>query len=296
MGLLTQGYFVYRPPPHLARVVDYFWSLSHVPSHSRERVIPSGAMELVINLLEGEAPIYKPTGEEYARFRRPVVSGAYNRAFLVETRPHASMIGVHLKPGGAASLLRVPAGELTNRHVELEAVLGRRFVEELRERLCAAAQPRQRFQILEHALVGLLSRSSGIREEIAVAVDKLSAPGVEVSDVAQYVQLSHRRFIELFTEQVGMTPKRYARVRRLQHALGLLTGQGSPAWTDIALESGYFDQAHLCRDWVEFTGLSPTEFLRLRNVPVKDNHVALPESSRSNLSNTPPPRRALRMP
>jgi AraC-like DNA-binding protein len=262
--------------------------LSDAPSHSRELVIPSGTIELVFNLHEDEVPINKPTGEERRRFRGGVVSGAYSRAFAIETRTHASIVGVHLKPGGAASLLGISAGELANTHVELEALWGRRSVE-LRDRLCAAAQPSQRFRILEQALIGSLSRSPGVRGEVAVALGRLGAPGVEVGDVARQVQLSHRRFIELFTEQVGMTPKRYARVCRLQRALRLVTGHGAPAWTQVALDCGYFDQAHLCRDWAEFTGFSPAEFLRLRNVPVKDNHVALPEAPRSNLSNTPPP-------
>jgi AraC-like DNA-binding protein len=282
-----RGYLVHRPSPPLAGLVDYFWSFSDVPSHSRESIIPSGTMELVINLQEDELPIYAPTGEEYGRSRGPVVSGAYSRAFVVETRAHASLMGVHFKPGGAASLLGASGGELADTHVELEALWGRRSVE-LRDRLCDAAQPSQRFRILEQALLGSLARSRGVRGEVAVALDRLGAPGVEVGDVARQVQLSHRRFIELFTEQVGMTPKRYARVRRLQRALTLVTGEGAPPWTHVALDCGYFDQAHLCRDWAEFTGFSPTEFLRLRSVRVKEHHLALPEPARSNLSKTPP--------
>jgi AraC-like DNA-binding protein len=291
MSVLMRGYFVHRPAPPLAGVVDYFWSLSDVPSHSRELVIPSGTIEIVFPLHDVEIPIDKlvTTGEQSRRLRGGVVSGAYSRAFAVETRVHASIVGVHLKPGGAASLLGISAGELANTHVELEALWGRRSVE-LRDRLCEAANSSQRFRILEQALIGSLSRSPGVRREVAFALDKLCAPGVEVGDVARHVQLSHRRFIELFTEQVGMTPKRYARVQRLQRALRLVTAQGAPAWAHVALDCGYFDQAHLCRDWVELTGSSPTEFLlRLRNVPVKDNHVALPEPPRSILSNTPPP-------
>ncbi len=283
------GYSIHAPPAALVGQVDYIWALSDAPSHSRERVVPSGTIELVINLHEDEFRIHRPTGagEEPARFRGAIVSGAYSGPFVVETRAHASVIGVQFKPGGAAAFLGVPAGALANAHVGLDALWGRR-ASELRERLCAATSPTQRFRILERSLAECLSPSPGIRGEVAVALDRLGAPGVEVAEVARQVHLSHRRFIEIFTEQVGMTPKRYSMVRRFQRALELATGPGAP-WARLALVCGYFDQAHLCHDWVEFTGVSPAEFLRLRNVRVKDNHVAVPDTPRSSFSNTPPP-------
>jgi AraC-like DNA-binding protein len=268
---------VHAPPAPLAGPVGYFWSLADAPSHSRERVIPSGTVEIVFNLYEDAFRIQRPgTGEEPTRFGGAIVSGPYGRAFGVETRAHASIVGVHLEPGGAASILGVPAGELTDRHVELEDLWGR-SARELRERLCAAKNARQRFRILEGALLGRLSPRSRMRGEVAFALGRLGVPGVEVGAVARQVRLSHRRFIQIFTERVGMTPKRYARVRRFQRALDRLNAAVPPGWAQVALECGYFDQAHLCRDWTDLTGLSPAEFVRLRSVPVKDNHVALPD-------------------
>jgi AraC-like DNA-binding protein len=280
----SPGYAVHAPPPPLVGLVDFFWSLRDAPSHSRECVIPSGTLELVINLHEDEFRIHRPSslGGQGARFRGAIASGAYQRAFVVETRAHASIIGVHFESGGAASVLGVPAGELANQHVELEALWGRRAVA-LREQLCAAASSAERFRILEQALIERLARASSVRSlrsaqrDVAFALRRLGEPGVGVGDVAKQLQLSHRRFIERFTDQVGMTPKRYSRVLRFQRALALVTGRETPPWTQIASECGYFDQAHLCHDWTEFTGFSPEEFVRLRSVPVKDNHVPVPE-------------------
>lgn len=97
-----------------------------------------------------------------------------------------------------------------------------------------------------------------------------------MGEVAEELGLSWRRFIEIFTEDVGMTPKRYSRVRRFQRALALAKESRAPTWAQLALECGYFDQAHLCREWAELTGVSPTEFLALRVTQVKENHLALP--------------------
>ncbi|MGH6690231.1 MAG: helix-turn-helix domain-containing protein [Gammaproteobacteria bacterium] len=75
-----------------------------------------------------------------------------------------------------------------------------------------------------------------------------------------------------------MTPKRYSRVRRFQRALALATlPRPRPVpWAELALAAGYFDQAHLCRDWRKLTGLSPADLITLRATRVKENHVALP--------------------
>jgi AraC-like DNA-binding protein len=271
------SFSIHPPPPRLAGPVGYFWSLADAPSHSRERVVPSGTVEIVFNLHEDDFRIERPgAGGETARFPGAIVSGPYGRAFGVETRAHASIVGIHLEPGGATDVLGLPAAELADRHVGLEDLWGRR-AREIRERLCAARSTAERFRILEQTLLGRPSTSPGMRGEVAFALGRLAAPGVKVADVARQVHLSQRRFIQLFTERVGMTPKRYARVRRFQRALARASGEAAPEWSRLARDCGYFDQAHLCRDWTAFTGISPAEFVRLRTVPVKDNHVALPD-------------------
>jgi AraC-like DNA-binding protein len=258
-----------------------------------ECIIPCGTLEMVINLHEDEFCIHRSSNldTDVARFRGAIASGAYSGPFIAETRAHASILGVHFKPGGANAILGVPAGELANTHVELEALWGHRAVS-LRDRLCATPHAAERFRILEEALVDRLVRSLTIRDEIHVAIGKLAEPDAEVRDVARELQLSHRRFIELFSEQVGMTPKRYSRIVRFQRALERVTSQDASTWTQVALECGYFDQPHLCHDWIEFTGFSPADFLRRRGVRVKEHHLALPEPTRSNFSNTPGTRRA----
>jgi AraC-like DNA-binding protein len=274
------GYSIVRPAAALARYVDYFWTLNDAPSHAKERVVPSGTTELVVNLHEDQFQIQRLERAtfETSRFRGILVSGAYREPFVVETRAHASILGVHFKPGGASTLLGVAADALADTHVDLDALWGGKAAE-LRDRVCSAADTARRFRILEGFMLARLSRSRPVRDEIAVAVRRLNDPKVEIGKVAKELGLSHRRFIALFSEQIGMTPKRYAMVRRFQRALESAMKPGAPAWAMIALECGYVDQAHLCKDWLDFTGFSPAEFLRLRGVRVKDFHVAVPDQA-----------------
>lgn len=261
--------YVARPPSAPLRdVVEYVWSLRDAPGHAHERIVPSGTSELVINLAEDEFRIYD--ARKLAR-RLPgaMVSGCYRTAFDIDTREHASIIGVHFKPGGAG-VLGIPAGELADRHVSLEALWGR-AAGELRERMLAASSE-DRFALVERAL---LARRGTYEEHAVVAAARaaLERPGAEVREVAKMVQLSRRRLIELFRADVGMTPKRYARVHRFQRSLGL-AGSGR-RWAAVALESGYCDQAHLCREWAELTGLTPQAVMGARKIRVKNHHLAL---------------------
>lgn len=270
-------YLAHQPHPPLGDVVDHLWSLSDAPSHARERIVPTGTIELVINLHEDAFRIYEPVTGRERRFRGAIASGCYGAAFEIDTRAHALVLGVHFKPGGAARLLGVPPGALANSHVGLDDLWGHRATE-LRERLCEAPSLRQRIELLEQALIARLLQRPHRRPAVRAGLAALDRPGVEVGHVAGMLGLSRRRFIEVFTEDVGMTPKRYSMVRRFQRALALAVRSPPAAWAQTALECGYCDQAHLCRDWAELTGLSPGEFVALRSIQVKENHVALPEA------------------
>jgi AraC-like DNA-binding protein len=267
-------YAAHRPGPPLRDHVDYFWSLSDLPGHARECIVPSGTIELVINLHEDRFRIYDPATGRERRFRGAIASGCYGAAFEIDTRAHAHVLGVHFKPGGAAALLGVAPGALADAHVGLDDLWGPGAMA-LRERLCEAESLRSRFELLEQMLIDRLPDRPSRRPVVSAALAQLDQPATEVGHVAKTLGLSRRRFIELFTEDVGMRPKRYAMVRRLQRSLALATGTPSGDWARIAVASGYFDQAHLCRDWKELTGLPPGELLRLRGVEVKENHVAL---------------------
>jgi transcriptional regulator GlxA family with amidase domain len=93
---------------------------------------------------------------------------------------------------------------------------------------------------------------------------------LKVRDLARRVGLSQRRFIQLFTAEVGLTPKLYGRVRRFQRARELVRKATEPDWAAVALECGFFDQSHLIRDFGEFSGLSPVAYLNQ-----KSKHVLL---------------------
>jgi len=272
---MTMLYHAHIPSPPLASFVECMWSLVDAPAHSTERIVPSGTLELVINLHEDEIRVYDPESGAVRRFSGAVVSGAYRRFFVIDTREHASIVGVHFRPGGAAPFLGVAPGELVDRHVDLE-VLWRGAAVELRDRLCEAS-PAARFGVLERMLLRRLSRYRGGHPAVALALAQIERPDTSIGEIATSVHLSRRRLIEVFAAEVGVTPKRFARVLRFQRALALARDEGTPDWGRLGSQCGYFDQSHLIHDFRELTGMTPAPVMRA-SAHVKDHHVAVSDA------------------
>lgn len=264
-----------RPGPPLADFVEYLWALRDAPAHCTERIVPSGTLELVVNLHEDALRIYDPATRGWRRYSGAVVSGAYRRFFVIDPRDHASIVGVHFRPGGALPFLGVPPGELADRHLDLAMLWGRSAIE-LREQLCAAPTSADRYARLERALRSCLVDWRPGHPAVPFAIGQLALPGVTVGEVAADVQLSRRRFIQVFTTEVGMTPKRFSRVLRFQRASGLARRVDAPDWGRLAHACGYFDQSHLIHDVSEFTGTLPSQ-LAAAGEKVKELHLAVPE-------------------
>lgn len=265
---------VYTPSAPLSAFVANLWALNDARS-GRERIVPSGTLELVVNLAEDAFSIYDaPPRTRCRRYSGALVSGAYDRPFIVDAAAHASIIGVHFRAGGAHPFLGLPPGELASTHIDLEILWGS-GARELRDRLRLAPTPARRFRILEGALMARLAGRPSRHVTLDAALSRLSS-GASVRALVAELGVSHRHFIEVFHAQVGMTPKVFSRVQRFQRASARARRHGSPDWAAVAAECGYCDQSHLIHDFNAFAGVSPVDFLRDSQPHLKDNHLTFP--------------------
>lgn len=251
------------PRAPLSAFIERFWFCTDALAR-RERILPSGTIELVINLAESEVRI------DDRRFSGAVFSGTYARSFVIDATQHAAMLGVHFRPGGAFAFLGMPARELTDAHADLSSVWGP-VARELRERLCAAVTTSERFATLETALLAHLGRTPHAAALEGLDAFEGSRGGASIRDVARATGLSQRRFIDVFRDAVGLTPKLFCRVLRFQHARELVGGD----WGEIAFAARYADQAHLIRDFREFASMTPAEYARRLSDDCLRNHVPL---------------------
>lgn len=255
------------PCEPLGRYVDWLWFYADLyPAHGREHVLPDGTFELIIDLRDEPRRLFDRGGNNRETlFRRAWISGAHSQYIIIDALPGSSMIGAHFKPGGAAAVLGLPADEFRDQVVELDAIWGSAAAE-LREELLAARGPRAKFAALEaYLLQRLNSRTSDARQQERVfwARDRLldiDAP--RIGDLVAQLGISHRRFIEEFQSHVGLTPKRFCRIRRFQQVVARVAAREPIDWVDLAYACGYFDQAHFANDFRAFSGFRPTEYLR----------------------------------
>jgi AraC-like DNA-binding protein len=265
------------PKPSLSKFVDQFWLYEGVPrqTHFHERLMPDGSVELVINLAEDQACIYDR--ENYSKFERfpgSIVAGPHSNFFVIDTAQQASVLGIHFKPGGAFPFFKLPLDELWNSHVSLADLWGA-DAGILRECLLAAPTPEAKLLTLEkyllaHALKPL-DRHPAVR--FALAQFHGLHPPRTIGEVTNQIGLSSRHFIQLFSGEVGLTPKLFCRVRRFQQVLQLLHTGRDCNWVDIAADCGYFDQAHFIHDFKAFSGINPSTYMVSKTE--HQNHVPI---------------------
>lgn len=264
----------YTPPPPLADYVQMLWAWdNYTPPHPRERILPAGMMEITLNL--SDVPFQIDDGQKHT-LKGPMAAGARSTPFIVDTSQPMSLLSVWFKPGGALPFFGVPGDELHNHHVPLETLWGwqaRDLYDQLREARTTPA----RFRILEQALLRRLCQANVRHRAVHYALDILrTAPhNTSINKIVDTIALSSTRFIHVFREDVGMTPKQFCRVQRFQQALRLIANREAERWVDVALICGYYDQAHFINDFRRFAGITPSAYLpqsreHNSNLPVYD--------------------------
>lgn len=263
-----------EPGPALRPFVSKLWTIDQRDAQPRaavERVLPTGETHLAIRLTDDPLRLIDPTGA-VVTLGPAVVGGARCQAYVKDVSRPSWSIGAQLRPGAARMLFGATEGDLAARHTDLSLLWGRE-AEELRERAAEADAEEARLDILETALTARLPRLRGIDPAIAGALRQFRYSS-DVRGAVSASGMGHRRFIDLFREQVGLAPKVFCRVRRFQHAVHLAARHAEWSWADIAAEAGYSDQPHLHREFVTIAGVTPGEYRAA--APALPNHVPSP--------------------
>lgn len=231
------------------------------------RVVPTGRAVLVINLGEPFAQVRRigAPGTGSGRIGSMVV-GLEDSPTLCVHRGGQEAIRLELTPLGAYRLFALPMGELAQHVVELHHILGP-GAELLVERLAAGRDWAERFDLLDGALLDRLGRGPDPAPEVGHAYHLLArtAGTIQVARICAEVGWSKGYLIRRFTEQIGLTPKTYGRVLRFDRAVRMLA-RGGATLAETSAVCGFYDQAHLNREFRALADTTPGRMLSARQV------------------------------
>ncbi|THA47726.1 AraC family transcriptional regulator [Streptomyces sp. A1136] len=232
---------------------------SHLAPPYQVRMVPTGHVILTLSLAEPFSQIRRlgMPGPGTGRIGSAVVGMEDRPAWCAHPGGRQEVIRLEFTPLGAYRLLALPMRELTNRVVELDGVLGPE-AGVLVERLAAARDWGARFDLLDAVLLARLGRGPEPAPEVEHAWRLLSdsAGALPIARLADEVGWSRSYLVRRFTEQVGLTPKTSARVLRFRRAAELVA-RGPVDLAGIAARCGFYDQAHLTREFRSLAGLTP---------------------------------------
>jgi len=257
------NYQTFQPHPDLEAFVKFYWTLE-VPfdaSNERQKIIPDGCIEMTFNLGDD---IKRYTSEsEFVLHPCAMVMGQRTKSYYIEPTGDVNSIAICFYPYGFANFVKTPLQSLADTETPIENLFGEIPAKELEQQIIQANNTQQRIGFIEKFLLNKLNEKATIDNIVKTTIDiLLSTNGSSPIKTILKDDLSKRRQLERkFLKQIGISPKQLGKVIRLQTALNMMLNKKTENLTNIAYESEYFDQAHFIKDFREFTGNLPKEFL-----------------------------------
>jgi len=248
----------YAPPSDhpLRPFIRGIWQIRVDHSYWHQRVLPRGIVDLVFPL-EGQLTYTGAADDAPVIHKTPFLAGLQSRAVSSEAKGGLLLLGLSLRVETSRAILALPAHELADLTVGAEHVLPGTM--QLFDRLQEATTFRERCDLLMRWIeqsIRMPDRLSSI--ERACRVIGQPADSSSLDHAANAVGYTTRHLRRVFLDFVGTAPGDYMRLRRFNTALGQM--RSSQNLTEIALAAGYYDQAHFCREFKDFAGLTPTAY------------------------------------
>ena len=254
------------PGPPLDQFIDDIYCLTGEPRHRRMNVPPMPSAHLFINLGEparlwGPDPSVPPAVVADGWFM-----GVWTRRFIVEYPARVRFVGVHFKPWGLSPFVGIPASELRDRWVPVDAVWPR-SADRIRNQLGDVVSAAEALRLLEEELRTQLAEAPSRGLDLVRHTGRrleASWGAVPVRALTDAAGVSGNHLATQFKSHVGVTPKRVARIYRFARLIVSVDASRPVDWSTLAHAAGYFDQAHFGKEFKDFTGHTPTEYLALR--------------------------------
>ena len=234
-------YREFAPNPDASRLVECYWVLEGAAA-GVQRVVPDGRAELILNLAQ---PFEALENGAWRAQPRCFLAGQLTGPLLLRAAGPAHILGVRFRPGGVNQLLGIPVQELTGRTIAADdlGLGGLGGVSTLPE--------------VERALPRLVR---GTADAMVDEAARLLSWQPNVATTCATLGVGARQLERRFKARVGMSPKHFARIQRFQRVFRAVENDGA-GWAEAAAACGYYDQAHLIRDFRDLAGAAPSHLL-----------------------------------
>ena len=250
-------YREFQPAPHLKRFVECYWHRHDAFPDPRHRVLPDGCSDILFTSESGEPARLSFLGLMTVPLESPVAA-------------QTQFFGIRFRPAMASSFLRELAA-LPNSNITLnDDACGRRLFVQLAE----ACTPEQMIACAESYL-------GSPKFDPPPPILSAALEGLHTEDpIRPATAGSQRHLRRLCREHTGISPKLLSRILRFRRAVERLRQRPQVRWADFAAACGYFDQAHLIREFQEFAGETPGRFLQsLRDeARIESGHGAITQT------------------
>lgn len=250
-----------EPGPGLAPYVHCIWVLENDrATASVERVVPDGRAEIAIHYRDRFEKWSHQDGV-WEEQPRALFIGQAKESILLRSGLRSGIIGIRFQHAGAGHFVRTSMAETTNRILDLND-LSISFTKELEERVVLARSLQERVRIVMNFLERKLSAGKPdfvVNHAIRMITDRQGR--VSLRNILEDLRISERQFERRFLEEVGLGPKGFARIIRFQNALKAIQELPDISLTDVAIRFGYSDQAHFIKEFKQFSGLTPTNYI-----------------------------------
>ena len=257
---------VHIPAPPLNNFIDvfiYFERVEH--AHTVDRFLPNGDTEILIDFHDTPQYIYdNNTLKEIQACHHVWASGMRTEPITIPSGNGAAMMVISFKKGRAAPFFPFPMEEIKDSVVDADLVWSQ-DMGDLRERLLETKDIELRFRMVEDYLLLKFRSKLDLNPCVAFAVSEMieRPDAINIALMNNKIGYSKKHFADMFRKQVGVTPKSYLKVMRFQKAIRTIDAAAEIDWGNIALDCGFYDQAHFINDFKHFSGFTPEQYSKI---------------------------------
>lgn len=258
----------YIPAYPLNQFIESFvYYKAYQTEHTLDRFLPDGYVYVVFDLSDTPKSIYdNQTLQEIQSCKKVWFSGIREKYITIPSGHDSEMFVINFKIGKAYPFVEMPMNELTDFVVDGEQVMTIKILN-LRESLLECLTIRQKFSAAENYLLEAFAGKLQSNPFVDYSVNQIlhNPDQISMNHIAAKVGYSQKHLIRIFKEHVGLSPKAFLKIIRFQRAIQEIDQNKFTNWSQIALQCGYFDQAHFINDFRSFSGFTPGQYLKMKS-------------------------------